>query len=67
MVTPEYQQLAERESSAPVQAANLSVVDEADASPEVQSFMPNFARRSDGHRYQESCNVSQHTLCCWNI
>jgi uncharacterized peroxidase-related enzyme len=42
MVTPEYQQLAERESSAPVQAANLPVVDEAHASPEIAELYAQF-------------------------
>jgi uncharacterized peroxidase-related enzyme len=44
MVTPEYQQLAEREPSAPVQAANLSVVDEAHASPEVAELYARFRK-----------------------
>jgi len=56
-----YQQLAARDLSAPVQAANLPIVDEGHASPEVAELMPGFARRLEGHRYQESCNVSQHT------
>src|ERR1700744_2815670 len=42
MVTPEYQQLAERGPSAPVQAENLPVVDEAQASPEVAELYARF-------------------------
>ena len=42
MLIPEYQQLAERELSTPVQAANLPVVDETHAPPEVAQLYARF-------------------------
>lgn len=42
MLTPEYQKLAKRESSVPVQSANLPVVDEAHASSEVAQLYARF-------------------------
>jgi uncharacterized peroxidase-related enzyme len=42
MLIPEYQKLAESESSAPVQAANLPVVGEASAPPEVAQLYARF-------------------------
>lgn len=48
MSTPEYSHLAQGESLPPIQAANLPVVDERDASPEVkqlyQQFRDDFGR-----------------------
>ena len=42
MPTPERQKLSERETSAPSQAANLPMVDEAHASPEVRNLYAHF-------------------------
>jgi uncharacterized peroxidase-related enzyme len=41
-MTPEYQKLAERSGSQPIQARNLAVVSESDASPEVAALYAQF-------------------------
>jgi hypothetical protein len=66
MTTPEYEKLAEPRGSQPIEAANLSVVSEQSASPEVARLYAQFRETFGRPQIPAFCSALRRIRRCWS-